>query len=229
MFIDYITLLLINMAAGFVVLACFFLVGLNSPNRRVWAPAFAAVGAVAFAAGLHMTLTWPVNAPGLRFANVAFGEMSVLLGVLFLGMALAAARGWDPLPLSAYAIFAGLAAIIVGVAIRRFGLTATPRLTAAGFVLSGFAGVMAPIILLLRNRLAARAMMALILIASAGVWSIIGYGSYWKHIRDFSSPGKAQPAATAPAAGSRPSSAPSGTTQPGSDMDSRLRREISGQ
>lgn len=244
MFIDYITLMLVNMAAGFAILACFFLWGVNGPNHRPWAPAFAMVGLVAFATGLHMTLTWPipdlskvVPAGGnLRFANIAFGEMSVLLGALFLGLALAAARGWGMLVLSVYAVLAGVAAIVVGVAIGKSGLTAKPELTAIGFVISGLAGVCSPVVLALRRVAIARAAMTLVLLAAGGIWAVTGYGAYWMHVNSYGPQEKTRqgPAPTTPAPARAPAavvapaaSAPAATTEPDSDIKAKLRREVS--
>ena len=69
MFIDYITLMLINMVAGLVLLADFVYRGLDGANPKRWIPGFGLVGAIALVTGLHMTLTWPV--PGSF--NISFG------------------------------------------------------------------------------------------------------------------------------------------------------------
>ena len=90
-FIDYVSLLLINMVGGLFVLACFLGWGLKSSERKHWAPAFAISGLIATVAGLVMVLTSPIPKP----FSMAFGEMSVLLGVLFLGAAWALANGWS--------------------------------------------------------------------------------------------------------------------------------------
>jgi putative membrane protein len=81
--IDYVTLLLANMIGGLLVLTAFLIWGFESPQQRAWAPAFGIAGLVATVGGLVMSFTWPIPKP---FAT-AYGEMSVLLGVLFLGAA----------------------------------------------------------------------------------------------------------------------------------------------
>jgi len=242
MFIDYLTLLLVNMAAGLVILAGFFLRGLSSPNPRPWAAPLAMVGAVAFLVGLHMTLTWPITGD-LRFANVAFGETSVMLGVLLLGAALVVAKGWDLLPLSIYAVVAGVAAIVLGVTIYLLKLTQSPALATAGFVLSGLAGVAAPVVLLLRKQAKVRALMALVLLAAAGIWAFIGYGAYYMHVEGYTKGLRAPKPATAPASpgaqaqagagaqttGSQPATPGLTSTQPGGAAGSQpgdLRRKI---
>ena len=58
--IDYVTLLLANMVAGLLVLESFLIWGLDRPNQRSWAPAFATAGVVATICGLVMTFTEPI-------------------------------------------------------------------------------------------------------------------------------------------------------------------------
>lgn len=87
MFIDYLSLMLLNMAAGLVILAGYLYRGMESKYQKKWVPGFAITGFIALTNGYHMTWTWPL--PGSY--NSAFGEMSILFGVLFLGAALALA------------------------------------------------------------------------------------------------------------------------------------------
>jgi putative membrane protein len=187
MFHDYITLLLVNMAAGLVVLALFFLKGMDSPNQRFWTSALAIPGLVAFVVGLHMTLTWPapkLEGANLQFANIAFGEMSVLFGALFLGVALSAARHWSLVPLAVYAIMPSAAAILVGIAIEHVGLTKAPSLTCAGYLLTAAPGLLALPMLIFRARLLRIATSVLLLLAAA-VWLVVGLGAYWDHLAQF--------------------------------------------
>ena len=60
-FIDYVALLLVNMTAGFVVLAFFLLYGLSGERKR-WATPFAMAGLVAFLCAAPHDL--PVAAAG---------------------------------------------------------------------------------------------------------------------------------------------------------------------
>ncbi len=73
MFIDYITLMLINLAAGLSLLSAYVYRGLDEPVQKRWVPGFGVVGAIALVTGLHMVFTWAV--PGSY--NIAFGETSV--------------------------------------------------------------------------------------------------------------------------------------------------------
>jgi putative membrane protein len=79
MFIDYVSLMLINLAAGLALLGAYVYFGLGKSNQRRWIPGFSVVGAIALVTGLHMTFTWSI--PGSF--NIAFGETTVLFGILF--------------------------------------------------------------------------------------------------------------------------------------------------
>jgi putative membrane protein len=183
MFIDYITLLLINMVAGYFLLSAYVAMGLDDPLDKRWAPGFAVVGLIAFVFGLHMALTWPV----IGQYNSAFGEMSVLYGVIFLGAALAIAKGWSLASVAVFAFFPGAAAVLLGVRIMDLNLTQTPRLAGTGFILSGLGGVFAaPTLLYLRSSRLYRGLAALVLLAAAAVWAHIGYHAYWGHMESFS-------------------------------------------
>jgi putative membrane protein len=181
MFVDYVTLLLVNMVAGLVVLAVVVLKGLDPGECRPWAAASAMVGFVAVAGGLHMSLTWPL--PGSY--NCAFGEMSVLFGVCFLGAALAIAKGWALTGVAVYAVFAGAAAVVVGAGIIKLGLTVQPGVAGVGFILTGLGGMLILPALRLRKVAAFRVLVAIILLAAAAIWALTGYVSYPKHLSGF--------------------------------------------
>ncbi|GEM_PF-1282284 len=57
-----------------------------------------------------------------------------------LGAGGAIAKGWDLFPLCYYALFAGLAAILIGIRFIDLGLTRTPLLSGIGFILTGLCG-----------------------------------------------------------------------------------------
>ncbi len=113
--IDYLALLLVNMAAGFFILASYLLSGADETAARRWAAPFGAVALVALLGGLHMSFTWPL----IGSYNCAFGEMSVLFGAFFAATALALAKEWNPAPMGFYGAFSGIAAIVVGAACSR--------------------------------------------------------------------------------------------------------------
>ena len=189
MFIDYIPLLLVNMAAGLAALACYVFRGIESENPKSYAAIFAPVGLVAVLFGAHMAMTWPIPSlpkANLQFANVAFGEMSVLLGVLFLAAGLAIAHGWPLRLLAIYALLAGLAGIVCGVAIGYRGVTQAPIVTAIGFVATGLAGILTGPVLLWPVPRLYRSVLTSVLLASAGLWTFTACMAYWAHIERFS-------------------------------------------
>ena len=198
MFIDYISLMLINMTAGLAVLVGYILFAAHKDNLKSWAPAFAAPGLVALLTGIYMTFTWPIadlsrgnsQLPNLQFANVAFGEMSVLFGVLFLAAAWALAKEWSLLPVSMYAFLAGAIAIVIGIRIWNLGLTNAPGPTCLGFVLTGLGGVLAGPFLWLRKSLLVRLIAAAVMIAAAVIWAYTAYEAYWDHLQRFSTAAK---------------------------------------
>ena len=183
MFIDYITLMLINMVAGLVLLADFVYRGLDGANLKRWIPGFGLVGAIALVTGLHMIWTWPV--PGSF--NISFGETTVLFGGLYVAAAIAIAQGWDLLTLTVYAFFAGLASIVVGARIIDLGQTQRPLIAGLGFILTGLGGVLAaPTLVYLRENKTWRTVGAVVLLAAAAIWALIGYMAYWSHLAGFS-------------------------------------------
>jgi putative membrane protein len=183
MFIDYITLMLINMVAGLVLLADFVYRGLEGATPKRWIPGFGLVGAIALATGLHMIWTWPV--PGSF--NISFGETSVLFGGLYMAASVALAMGWDLFTLAVYAFFAGLVAMLVGARIINLGQTRQPLVAGCGFMLTGLGGVMAaPTVMYLRSNKAWRTLGAVVLLLAALLWAVIGYMAYWGHMASFS-------------------------------------------
>ena len=179
MFIDYVTLMLVNSAAGFLVLAGFLLREENEPAGP-WAPVFALVGLIALITGFRMTFTWPL--PGSY--NVAFGELSVLFGGLMFAAAWSLAKGLDLKPVALYGFFAGLVAVVVGMQFLRLGLSQTPLLTGIGFLLAGIAGVGAyPTVKYGWKTF--RIVGAVALIFSGLIWAYTGYNAYWHHIEAF--------------------------------------------
>jgi putative membrane protein len=177
-FIDYVTLLLINMVAAFFILGCFVWRGPDNEGRINWAPAFAICGLVATIAGFTMTFTSPIPKP----YSMAFGEMSVMLGVLFLGTAWALSKGWELMPLAIYGFVAGAAAVVLGVRMIELGLTAKPVISGIGFILSGMAGVLSPMVIWQSEQKGLRIIASLLLFAASAIWAVTGYIAYWMHL-----------------------------------------------
>ena len=182
MFVNYIPLMLINMVAGLFILASYVYLGLDGTQQKRWIPGFGMTGAIALTTGLHMIFTWPV--PGSF--NIAFGEMSVLFGILFIGASLSLANEWDLLTVTIYAFFAGVAALVIGLRILNLGLTRQPILSAIGFILSGLSGICAAPALYLRTNHTLRLIGSIVLVAAALIWTFTGYMAYWGHLADYS-------------------------------------------
>jgi putative membrane protein len=180
-FINYITLMLINMVTGLALLASFVYHGFDSNPKR-WIPGFGMVGAIALATGLPMIWTWPV----VGSFNIAFGETTVLFGILFVTTAIALAMNWDLYPITVYGFFAGITAILIGIRIINLDLTRRPLMSGLGFILTGLGGVLAaPTLVFLKDNRPWRILGTVVLIVAAVIWAITGYLAYWGHIADY--------------------------------------------
>ena len=178
---NYLALMLVNMVAGLVLLARFAMRGLMLEDKRRYATGFAMVGLVALLPGLPVIWTWPL--PGSF--NCAFGEMAVLFGVVFMGLACSVGFGLRLGPVGIYAVFAGAAAIEVGVWIIKQGMTKQPGIAGLGFTLSGLAGILLlPTVRAGASR-ALRVILSVVCLLAALIWALIGYGAYWSHLTGF--------------------------------------------
>ena len=188
MLIDYLTLMLISMTAGLFLLAYYVYRGIGAEDKKRWVPGFVMTGLIALVTGLHMSLTWPLTGS----YNIAFGEMSVLFGILFLGAALALWKGWEMSTVSIYAFFAGAAAIVIGARVINLGMTKRPVISGIGFILTGVGGLFAWLCCLAEPRLGLRTNQilrvigAFVLIVAAVIWAFTGYVAYWEHLKSFS-------------------------------------------
>ncbi len=176
--IDYVSLMLANMAAGLVIVALYILQPICSDENKGWSVAFIMSGLIAAITGFTMTFTWPLPSP----YNTAFGEMSVLLGIILIGAGISIAKGWSLLPVCVYAIFAGLAAMLVGWRFIDLGLSQKPLLSGIGFILPGIGGVCAWMVVHFKKQLWLRIAGAAVLFAAAGIWLFTGCMAYWFHL-----------------------------------------------
>ncbi len=191
MFVDYLTLMLVNLVAGLLLMAIHLVFFMEREPKRL-APGFLLTGFLGAATGLHMALKWPLPGPH----NIAFGEMSLLFGALFFFTGLALLREWDLLGLGIYAVLASLAALVVGARILNKGMTQAPLLTFLGYLFTGVGGILTLPAYLLRKSLAFRVVVAVLLLLGAAIWAFTGYGSYWAHLESFAKyfPGGPPPA-----------------------------------
>ncbi len=182
MFIDYLTLVLINLVAGTVLLAYYLWKGMDEKDQRPYAAAFFVAGLVSLVTGLQLSFTWPL--PGSF--NVGYGDATTLFGVVFLGTAISLWQGWDLLPISIYSFFAGIDAIIVGIRLYSLKLGQEPLVAAVGFVLAGLGGVGAfPFLQWFKENKAVRWLAIAVLVVTAGIWAVTFYSSLWAHMASF--------------------------------------------
>lgn len=182
MFIDYLTLVMINLVAGSVLLAYYLWKGLDEKDQRPYAAAFFVTGLVSLVTGLQLSFTWPL--PGSF--NVGYGDAATLFGVVFLGTAIALWQGWDLIPISIYSFFAGIDAVIVGVRLYSLQLGQEPLVAALGFILAGLGGVGAfPFLQWFRDNKLVRWLAIAVLVVAAGIWAVTFYSALWGHMAAF--------------------------------------------
>ena len=183
MFIDFLTLVMINLVAGTVLLAYYLWRGIDEADQKPYAAAFFVVGLVSLVTGLQISFTWPL--PGSY--NVGYGDATTLFGVVFLATSIALFFGSSLIPVSIYAIFAAIDALIVGVRIYSLQLTKEPLISAVGFILAGLSGLgVFPFLMWFRQNKIVRYIGILLLLGTALLWAITFYGSLWAHLESFS-------------------------------------------
>src|SRR5512138_974136 len=126
MFIDFLTLVMINLVAGTALLAFYLWRGIDEKDQRAYAAAFFGVGLISLVTGLQISFTWPL--PGSY--NVGYGDATTLFGVVFLATSIALFFGSSLIPVSIYAFFAAVESIIIGVRIFSLGMTKEPLISA---------------------------------------------------------------------------------------------------
>jgi putative membrane protein len=182
-FIDYLTLVMINLVAGTVLLAYYLWKGIDEKDQRSYAAAFFATGLLSLITGLQLAFTWPL--PGSY--NIAYGDATTLFGVVFLATSIALWQGWSLVPVSIYAFFAGADAVIIGARILSLGLGKEPLIAAVGFVLAGLGGLGSfPFFMWFRENKVVRWIAILVLLATAAVWAATFYPALWGHLESFS-------------------------------------------
>jgi putative membrane protein len=183
MFIDYLTLIMINLVAGTALLAYYIAFGMDSKDQRPYAAGFGIVGLLGLILGLVLSFTWPL--PGSY--NIGYGEATTLFGAVFMATGVALAMGWDLIPVAIYSFFAGVDAIVVGVRIISLGLTKEPLISGVGFVLAGLGGLFAfPFLKWFKGNKTFRYIGAAVVLVTALVWAVTFYTSLWAHMASFS-------------------------------------------
>lgn len=182
MFIDFLTLVMINLVAGTVLLAYYLWKGMDEENQKPYAAAFFVTGLVSLVTGFQLSFTWPL--PGSF--NVGYGDATTLFGVVFLGTAIALWQGWSLIPISIYSFFAGIDAIIVGVRIYSLGLGQEPLIAAVGFILAGLGGIGSfPFLQWFKDNKLVRWLAIAVLALTAAIWAVTFYAALWAHMATF--------------------------------------------
>jgi len=179
--IDFLALMLVSLAAGFVVLAHYLYVNPDHDERQSWASAFFAAGLIGTLTSVPIVIGWPL--PGAY--NIAFGEPALFLSVAFLGAAAALAFKWEPLFPALFGFFGGIIAIVVGIRIMDLGMTQEPALTMIGYVSAGIGGCLTLPAINWRHVRWIALTAAVALGIAAAVFLLTGYEAYWGHLVQF--------------------------------------------
>ncbi len=181
MFIDNLTLMLINMVAALIVHAL-YMGWLKDRDPKMAIPGYLITGAIAAIAGFHMVFSWPL--PGSY--NIIYGEMSVFLGMFFFGAGIAIAFGWSLITVGIPAFLAGAASILLGIRILNLNLTSEPIVAALGFVATGATAMLTLPVFVFPKQKWLQILVVIGALGSALVWIFVGYPAYWQHIDAFS-------------------------------------------
>jgi len=176
--VNFVALMVTNLALSFMLFAAFLFFGLREADQRRWAPAFLATGLVQFITGLYMVFTFPL--PGVY--NQAFGEPSVILGALFIGLWYATSHNTGLFPLAIVGFFAAVMPIIIGIQMLNLGLTQRPTEGGIAYILSGLAGLTVLPLYFLRERSWARGLAALAAFGAGLAWLITAYTTIFDHL-----------------------------------------------
>lgn len=181
MFVDYTGIMLVGIAAGFVILADYLLRAPVAEERSAWAAGFFAAGLVGLVTSVPMVLAWPL--PGSY--NIAFGEAALYLSIAFLAAGVTLALRWEPLIPAVYGAFGGVMAVVIGLRIWDLGMTREPALTGIGYLAAGLGGILTLPAIQFRNRRWLAVSAAVLLAVAAVVFLVIGYEAYWGHLSAF--------------------------------------------
>lgn len=181
MFIDFTGVMLIGMAAGFVILAHYLYRNPGPEDREPWAAGFFAAGLLGLVTSVPMILIWPL--PGSY--NIAFGEPALFLSVAFLAAALTLTKKWEPLIPALYGFFGGITAVVIGVRLMSLGMTQSPTVAGLGYIAAGLGG-MATLPAINYRSVRWIALTAAVLLGIAAViFLATGYLAYWSHLTEF--------------------------------------------
>jgi putative membrane protein len=181
MFIDYLSLMLVNTGAGLALLAHYLFTAPKEGHRRGWAAGFFAAGLLGVVTALPMVITWPL--PGSF--NIVYGEAALYLSFTFLAAAVTLTFEWEPLIPALFGVPGALYAIIGGFRILNLGMGSQPTVAMLGYVLTGLGGLLTVPAINYRNQRWWSILAALVLGIAAIIWLFTGYDAMWSHLADF--------------------------------------------
>lgn len=180
MFIDYVTIQLIAAAAGLFFAGLYAIKFESSLKERMGIVyGFWMVGVILLITGLDMIFTWPL--PGAY--NIIFGEPCVWFGALLIVLGYAIKAEADLFPLTLLFSAGGLINLVISFDILKYNMTQSPALAFGGFLTAGIGSLVVPFGLKSKT---VRWIIAILLIISAIIFAITGFGAYYQHASDFS-------------------------------------------
>jgi putative membrane protein len=181
MFIDYLSLLLVDIGAGLAGLAHYLYRAPAEGHRRGWAAGFFVAGLLGILLSLPMELTWPLPSS----FNIAYGDAALYLSMAFIGAAITLTFEWEPLVPALYGLFGAIYGIILGIRLWTLHMGADPALAGIGYIVTGLGGIFTVPALVYRNQRMWAYIAAVLLAIAALIWLVTGYEAGWAHLSDF--------------------------------------------
>jgi putative membrane protein len=181
MFVDYLTIMLVNTGAGLALLAHYLYMAPAQGHRRGWAAGFFATGLLGILTALPMVLTWPLPSS----FNIVYGEGSLYLSMAFLAAAVTLTFEWEPMIPALFGVFGAIYALVGGTRILDLNLGSAPLIAALGYWATGIGGLLTVPAIVRRNQRTWALVAAVVLGIAAVIWLVTGYEALWAHMLDF--------------------------------------------
>ncbi len=182
MFINYITLMLVNLAAGLFQAGYFIHLQPQTEKKKSFVAGFFITGLIAVITGSMITFAWPI--PGNY--NIAFGEPYILFGLVFLGTALCLLNEWGMHSMNVFTFISGVIAIVIGARILNLGMTLFPPIAATGYFTAGGGAIFASLFNCRESNKTIKQLSVFLLLTSALIWMFVACMGYWGHLEEYS-------------------------------------------
>ncbi|MGC8516809.1 MAG: DUF981 family protein [Candidatus Acidifodinimicrobium sp.] len=177
-FADYLTIMLIDLAAGLFILTL-FLWKLSKPKEYSrYTVGFFITGFLGLITALPMVLTWPL--PGSY--NIAFGEPMLFFSIILLAIGFAIEKRWAFDSIVIFGVLGSIMSIVIGAQIYNLGMTDAPLFAMVGFVMTGLGGLFAAPLLYYPKNKGLLILASVLFILAALLWLYIGYSAYIAHL-----------------------------------------------